>query len=110
MGLALVAAVRGYKCVFTSHQKVDEALGAKSSVCPRPWSGRLPSARSFLNVAGGREDALVSANRRDERQAHAGITRSAFNDRAPGFQKAFFLGFVDHADARCDLSRSRRDW
>src|SRR6266481_3640619 len=54
----------------------------------------------FLGLlVGGREDALVSANRRDERQAHAGITRSAFNDRAPGLQKAFFLGFVDHADA-----------
>src|SRR6266481_751131 len=53
----------------------------------------------FLGLlVGGREDALVSANRRDERQAHAGIALSAFNDRAAGLQKAFFLGFVNHAD------------
>src|SRR6202521_5544481 len=68
----------------------DDDFGAK----------RYQEIDFFLGLlVGGREDALVSANRRDERQAHAGVARSAFNDRAAGLQKAFFLGFVDHADA-----------
>src|SRR6266567_491218 len=54
----------------------------------------------FLGLfVGGGEDALVTAHRRDERQSHAGVARSAFDDRAAGLQQAFFFGFVDHADA-----------
>src|SRR2546421_7243377 len=51
MGLALVAAVRGYKCVFTttdkqSKEKVDllKALGAEVIVCPTPVSPEIPAA------------------------------------------------------------------
>jgi len=51
MGLALVAAVRGYKCVFTttdkqSKEKVDllKALGAEVIVCPPPSSRKTRAA------------------------------------------------------------------
>jgi len=56
MGLALVAAVRGYKCVFTtndkqSQEKVDllKALGAEVIVCPTAVEPEDP--RSFYSVA-----------------------------------------------------------
>jgi len=54
--------------------------------------------RLFLDCCGGGEDALGSRTARDERQTHDGIDRSAFNDRAAGFNRTFFLGFVNHAD------------
>src|SRR5882757_4974494 len=64
------------------------------------------SAESFQEInfflglfISSREDALVTTNRRDQRQTHAGIARSAFNDGAAGLEQAFFFGFVDHADA-----------
>src|SRR5216684_4227528 len=64
------------------------------------------SAESFQEInfflrllVGRREDALVTTNRRDQRQSHASVTRSAFNDSAAGLEQAFFFGFVDHADA-----------
>src|SRR6266849_1563183 len=54
----------------------------------------------FLGLlVSGRKDALVTANRRDERQTHAGVARSAFNDRAARLEQAFFFGFINHADA-----------
>lgn len=56
MGLALVAAVRGYKCVFTttdkqSKEKVDllKALGAEVIVCPTAVEPADP--RSYYSVA-----------------------------------------------------------
>ena len=56
MGLALVAAVRGYKCVFTttdkqSKEKVDllKALGAAVIVCPTAVEPEDP--RSYYSVA-----------------------------------------------------------
>jgi cystathionine beta-synthase len=56
MGLALVAAVRGYKCVFTttdkqSQEKVDllKALGAEVIVCPNAVEPEDP--RSYYSVA-----------------------------------------------------------
>ena len=56
MGLALVAAVRGYKCVFTttdkqSKEKVDllKALGAEVIVCPTAVEPEDP--RSYYTVA-----------------------------------------------------------
>lgn len=56
MGLALVAAVRGYKCIFTttdkqSQEKVDllRALGAKVKVCPTNVEPDDP--RSYYSVA-----------------------------------------------------------
>src|SRR5258708_8158976 len=56
MGLALVAAVRGYKCVFTttdkqSKEKVDllKALGAEVIVCPTAVEPDDP--RSYYSVA-----------------------------------------------------------
>ena len=56
MGLALVAAVRGYKCVFTttdkqSKEKVDllKALGAEVIVCPTAVDPEDP--RSYYSVA-----------------------------------------------------------
>src|SRR6266852_4408257 len=63
----------------------------------------------FLGLlVSGREDALVTTNRRDERQTHAGVARSAFNDRAAGLQQAFFFGFVNHADADAVFHRAAR--
>jgi cystathionine beta-synthase len=56
MGLALIAAVRGYKCVFTttdkqSKEKVDllKALGAEVIVCPTAVEPEDP--RSYYSVA-----------------------------------------------------------
>ena len=56
MGIALVAAVRGYKCVFTttdkqSKEKVDllKALGAEVIVCPTAVEPEDP--RSYYSVA-----------------------------------------------------------
>ena len=56
MGLALVAAVRGYKCIFTttdkqSQEKVDllRALGAEVKVCPTNVEPDDP--RSYYSVA-----------------------------------------------------------
>ena len=56
MGLALVAAVRGYKCIFTttdkqSQEKVDllRALGARVEVCPTNVEPDDP--RSYYSVA-----------------------------------------------------------
>src|SRR5476651_811289 len=56
MGLALIAAVRGYKCVFTttdkqSKEKVDllKALGAEVIVCPTAVEPDDP--RSYYSVA-----------------------------------------------------------
>jgi cystathionine beta-synthase len=56
MGLALVAAVRGYKCVFTttdkqSKEKVDllKAIGAEVIVCPTAVEPEDP--RSYYSVA-----------------------------------------------------------
>src|SRR5258708_6532423 len=51
-----------------------------------------------LLVRGGK-NTLVTANRRDQRQAHAGVAGSAFYNRAAGLEQAFLLGFIDHADA-----------
>jgi len=56
MGLALAAAVKGYKCIFTttdkqSQEKVDllRALGAKVEVCPTNVEPEDP--RSYYSVA-----------------------------------------------------------
>ncbi len=56
MGLALVAAVRGYKCIFTtsdkqSKEKIDmlKALGAEVIVCPTNVAPEDP--RSYYSVA-----------------------------------------------------------
>ncbi len=56
MGLALVAAVRGYKCIFTttdkqSQEKVDllRAIGAEVKVCPTNVEPEDP--RSYYSVA-----------------------------------------------------------
>ncbi len=50
-------------------------------------------------LVGDREDHLVAAHARHQRQAHAGVARSAFDDRAAGLQFAGALGFVDHRKA-----------
>src|SRR5258708_2062960 len=70
------------------------------------WADDDFGAESFQEIdfflglfVGGSKDALVAANRRDERQTHASVARSAFDDRAAGLEQAFFLGFVNHADA-----------
>ena len=56
MGIALVAAVRGYKCIFTtsdkqSKEKIDmlKALGAEVIVCPTNVEPKDP--RSYYSVA-----------------------------------------------------------
>lgn len=56
MGIAIIAAVRGYKCIFTttdkqSQQKVDllRALGAEVEVCPTNVEPEDP--RSYYSVA-----------------------------------------------------------
>src|SRR6266851_2357334 len=54
------------------------------------------------------ENAFVTANRRDQRQSHASVTRSAFNDGAAGFEQPFFFGFIDHADADAIFDRATR--
>ena len=60
----------------------------------------LEQIHFFLGLLIGRgEYAFVATNCRDQRQAHAGVSAGAFNDRAAGLQQAFFLGLVNHADA-----------
>ena len=73
MGLALVAAVRGYKCVFTttdkqSKEKVDllKALGAEVIVCPTAVEPEDP--RSYYSVAkklGARNSQFLLPNQYD---------------------------------------------
>src|SRR5260370_1241463 len=61
----------------------------------------------FLGLlVGSGKNALVTTNRRHQRQAHASVARSAFNDGAAGLEQAFFLGFVDHADADAVFDRA----
>ena len=57
-------------------------------------------------LVGDGEDHFVAAHRGDEREAHAGIAGSAFDDRAAGLEQAFALGFVDHPDADAVLHRA----
>ena len=45
------------------------------------------------------ENHFVAAHRGDERQSHAGIAGSAFNDGAAGLEQALFFGVVNHGDA-----------
>src|SRR6266567_3731340 len=57
-------------------------------------------------LIGNSENHFVTAHRCDEREAHAGIAGSAFDDRAAGLEQAFALGFVDHGDADAVLDRA----
>ena len=50
-----------------------------------------------LLVVGG-EDAFITAHDGDECQAHAGVSRGAFNDRAARLQLTRFFGVVDDLD------------
>src|SRR6476619_3709588 len=66
MGLALVAAVRGYKCVFTttdkqSKEKVDalKAFGAEVIVCPTDVDPEDP--RSYYSVSSRLEREIPGA-------------------------------------------------
>src|SRR5580704_9527706 len=54
----------------------------------------------FLGLlVGDGENHLVAAHGGDQRQPHAGVSRSAFDDRAARLQQAFSFGVVDHGDA-----------
>ena len=69
----------------------------------------LEQVHFFLRLlVGDGEDHLVAAHGRDQRQAHAGVARSAFDDRAAGLEQALALGFVDHGDADAVLHRAAR--
>ena len=50
-------------------------------------------------LVGDSENDFVAADGSDEREAHAGVSGSAFDDGAAGLEQAFALGFVDHPDA-----------
>ena len=52
------------------------------------------------------ENHLVAAHRRHQRQSHAGIARSAFDNRAAGLEQALALGVVDHGDADAVFHRA----
>ena len=60
----------------------------------------LQQIHFFLGLlVGGGEDALVAADGGDQRQAHAGVAASAFDDGAAGLEQAFLFGIVNHGDA-----------
>src|ERR1700733_14308262 len=50
-------------------------------------------------LVGDGEDDFVAAHAGDEREAHARVAGSAFDDGAAGFQFTSALGFVNHGDA-----------
>jgi hypothetical protein len=50
-------------------------------------------------LIGGGEHAFVTAHGGDQRQPHAGISGSAFDDGAAGLEHALFFGVVNHGDA-----------
>ncbi len=70
-------------------------------------SQRLEQIDFFLRLfVGDGEDHLVAAHRGHQRQAHAGVARSAFDDRAAGLEQAPALGLVDHGDADAVFHRA----
>src|SRR3989442_2797009 len=80
-------------------RRADDDFGAKS----------LEEIDFFLGLlVGGGENTLVTAHRRDQCQAHAGVAGSAFDDRAAWFEQAFLFGIVDHADADAILDGAAR--
>ena len=61
----------------------------------------------FLGLLIGRgENAFVPTHGGDQRQPHAGVAGSAFDNGAARFEKALFLGFVNHGDADAILHRA----
>ena len=68
---------------------------------------RLQQIDFFLGLlVGDGENHFVTANRGDERQAHAGIAGSAFDDGAAGLEQALFFGLVNHGDADAVFHRA----
>ena len=57
------------------------------------------------DLVGHDEDTLVPALGCHDREADTGVARCRFDDRAAGFEQAFALGVVDHADRRTILRR-----
>ena len=58
-----------------------------------------------LLIRGG-ENAFVTAHGGDQRQPHAGISGSAFDNRAAGFEQALFFGVINHGDADAVFHRA----
>jgi hypothetical protein len=50
-------------------------------------------------LVGDGENHFVAAHRGYQRETHAGISGSAFDDRAAGLEQAFFFGVINHGDA-----------
>ena len=68
---------------------------------------RLQQIDFFLGLlVGDGENHFVAAHRGDQRQAHAGIAGSAFDDGAAGLEQAFFFGVVNHGDADAVFHRA----
>ena len=76
--------------------RADDHLGAK----------RLERVDLLLRLlVGRREDALVALHDRGDRQAHPGVARRAFDDRAAGLELAAALGVLDHPHGHPVLDR-----
>lgn len=103
MGLALVAAVRGYKCIFTttdkqSKEKVDllRALGARVDVCPTNVEPDDP--RSYYSVAKRLSEEIPNSyypNQYDNlsnREAHYETTGPEIWDQTNGSVTHFVAG------------------
>ena len=93
LGHRIVAA----RIVRLDGRRADDHFGAQ----------RLEQVHLFLGLlVGDGENHLVAAHRGHQRQPHAGIARSAFDDRAAGLEQAAALGVVDHGDADAVLHRA----
>lgn len=103
MGLALVAAVRGYKCIFTttdkqSREKVDllRALGARVDVCPTNVEPDDP--RSYYSVAKRLSEEIPNSyypNQYDNlsnREAHYETTGPEIWEQTGGLVTHFVAG------------------
>jgi len=57
-------------------------------------------------LVGDRKNHFVAAHRRHQRQPHAGVAGSAFNNRAARLQQTTFFGVIDHRHANAVFHRA----
>jgi hypothetical protein len=99
--LIRIVGIGNFACEFFCHRIVAARIvrldggGANDDF----RAERFQEVDFFLGLfISGSENTFVSADRRDQRQSHAGISGSPFDNRAAGLQQALFLGFINHED------------
>ena len=83
------------------------ALFARGQVEGRAISQHQPPPFD-RHAFGHHENELIALDRRDHRQAHAGIARCRLDDRAAGLERAIGLRRLDHGERDSVLDRSAR--